>query len=426
MSTYAHEQIQVSRRGLSRRRFLRYVSAGSVAAGTLGFRDLMSVQAEELRKQGRSMILLFMQGGPSQFETFDPKPGTSNGGPTKAIQTAVSGIEIAENWENTAKVMHDVALIRSMTNREGNHQRASYQLHTGYVPAGSVKHPSLGANIAKQLADPKHDLPVVVGIGRAQGAGFLGVDYEPFTVFRPGSPPQNVATQTGKSRYTRRLGLLNQLEDDFAARGGKVVVDNHQRLYGKASKMVLSPNVKAFDISAEPRSVRDKYGRGNFGQGCLLARRLVENGVTFVEVSSNGWDTHQDNFERTKTLAGQVDPGFAALVADLKQRGQLDRTLVVWMGEFGRTPRVNPRTGRDHYPRAFNIALAGGGVKGGQVIGSTSSNGTRVTDNPVSVPDLFCSICHAMKINPRIENISPLGRPMKIVDGGKVVKSLFG
>jgi hypothetical protein len=313
-----------------------------------------------------------------------------------------------------------------MTNREGNHQRASYQLHTGYVPSGSVKHPSLGANIAKQLADPTCELPAVVGIGRAQGAGFLGVDYEPFIVFRPGSPPQNVATQTSTSRYTRRLGLLDQLEDDFAARGGKVVVNNHKRLYGKASKMVLSPNVKAFDISAEPKSVRDKYGSGNFGQGCLLARRLVEHGVTFVEVSSNGWDTHQDNFNRVKTLAGQVDPGFAALVADLKQRGRLDKTLVVWMGEFGRTPRVNPRTGRDHYPRAFNIAIAGCGVKGGQVIGATSETGTRITDHPVSVPDLFCSICHAMKINPRIENISPLGRPMKIVDGGNVVKGLFG
>jgi hypothetical protein len=426
MSTYAHEQISLSRGGVSRRRFLRTVSAGSVAAGTLGFRDLISVQAEELRKQGRSMILLFMQGGPSQFETFDPKPGTSNGGPTKAIPTAVSGIEIAENWENTAKVMNEIALIRSMTNREGNHQRASYQLHTGYVPAGSVKHPSLAANIARQIADPKLDLPAVVGIGRSQGAGFLGVDYEPFTVLRPGSPPQNVATPTSQSRYTRRLGLLGQLEDDFAARGGKVVVNNHKRLYDKAAKIVLSPNVKAFDISAEPQSLRDKYGDTNFGRGCLLARKLVEHGVTFVEVSSNGWDTHQDNFERVKNLSGQVDPAFAALVADLKQRGQLDKTLVVWMGEFGRTPRVNPRTGRDHYPRAFSIAMAGGGVKGGQVIGSTSRDGSRVTDSPVSVPDLFCSICHAMKINPRIENISPLGRPMKIVDGGNVVKALFG
>lgn len=426
MSLYSHEQVRVTHGGVSRRRFLKYVSAGSAAAGTLGFRDLMTVQAEELRKQGRSMILLFMQGGPSQFETFDPKPGTSSGAETKAIKTAVSGIEICENWENTAKVMQDVAIIRSMTNREGNHRRASYQLHTGYVPAGSVKHPSLAANIAKQIANPQLELPAVVGIGRSQGAGFLGVDYEPFIVRDPNRRPENVAKTVNTSRFTRRLALLNQVEADFAARGGKVVVNNHKKLYSKTSKMVLSAQTKAFDISKESRSVRSEYGSSNFGRGCLLARRLVESGVTFVEVSSNGWDTHSDNFNRTKRLAGQVDPGFAALVADLKQRGMLDKTLVVWMGEFGRTPRVNARTGRDHYPRVFNLAMAGGGVKGGQVIGSSNRTGSRVATSPVTVPDLFCSICHSLKVDPRVENISPLGRPMKIVDGGKVVKGLFG
>lgn len=425
MTYFPQEQVRISRRGIARRRFLQYVSAGSVAAGTLGFRDLMAVHAEDLRKQGKSMILLFMQGGPSQFETFDPKPGESTGGPTTAVKTAVSGIEIAEHWPRTAEVMKDVALIRSMTNREGNHQRASYQLHTGYIPSGSVKHPSLGANIAKQLADGESELPAIVGIGRSQGAGFLGVDYEPFIVRNPGRVPENVASTVNASRYNRRLGLLGRLEDDFAERGGKAVVEDHKRLYDKASKMVLGTQTKAFDVSSEPRSLQSKYGDTNFGRGCLLARRLVEAGVTFVEVSSNGWDTHQDNFERTKNLAGQVDPGFAALVADLKDRGRLDDTLVVWMGEFGRTPRVNPRTGRDHYPRAFSIAMAGGGVKGGQVIGSTDRTGSRVADSPVSVPDLFCSICHSLGVDPRAENISPLGRPMKIVDGGDVVKGLF-
>ncbi len=425
MSTYAHDQINITRRGVSRRRFLRTVSAGSVAAGTLGFRDLMTLQAEELRKQGRSMILLFMQGGPSQFETFDPKPGTTNGGPTKSIHTAVSGIDIAAGWEKTAAAMKDITLIRSMTNREGNHQRASYQLHTGYAPSGSVKHPSLGANIAKQLADPNSELPAVVGIGRSQGAGFLGVNYEPFLVANPGRLPNNVARTVQTARYSRRLGLLGRLEGDFASRGGKVVVENHRKLYEKSAKMVLSDRTKAFDISSESETLQAKYGKTNFGRGCLLARRLIESGVTFVEVSSNGWDTHNDNFDRVKTLSGQVDPGFGTLVADLKDRGLLEKTLVVWMGEFGRTPRVNARTGRDHYPRVFNMALAGGGVKGGQVIGSSKRDGTAVADAPVTVPDLFCSICHSMQINPRLENISPLGRPMKIVDGGKIVKSLF-
>jgi uncharacterized protein (DUF1501 family) len=189
--------------------------------------------------------------------------------------------------------------------------------------------------------------------------------------------------------------------------------------------MVLSPRLKAFDVSQEKESLRDRYGRNAFGQGCLLARRLVEAGVTFVEVESNGWDTHQDNFTRVKQLADGVDPGFAALVGDLKERGMLDRTLVVWVGEFGRTPRINPNTGRDHYPRAFNAALAGGGIKGGQVLGKTSADGTDVRERPVTVADLFCTFCHALKINPRKENIGTLGRPIKLVDGGAPVKELF-
>src|SRR5438128_2207146 len=186
--------------------------------------------------------------------------------------------------------------------------------------------------------------------------------------------------------------------------------------------MVMSPRLKAFDITQEKDAVRDRYGRTAFGQGCLLARRLVETGVTFVEVESNGWDTHDDNFNRVKSLSESVDPAVAALIGDLKERGMLDKTLVVWMGEFGRTPKINPRTGRDHYPRAFNMALAGAGIKGGQVIGATSDDGSDVKERPVGVADLFCTFCEALKINPRKENMSGIGRPFKIVDGGQPVK----
>jgi len=427
MSLFHHEHVRfIGKSGLSRRSFLQHVSAGAVAAGTLNFRQLMSVQAEELRKQGRSMILLWMQGGPSQLETFDPKPGTESGGQTTAISTAVSGIQIANGWDQTAKVMKDIALIRSATNKEGQHQRATYQLHTGYLPTGSVRHPSLGANLAKQLADLTRDLPAVVSVGQTVGAGYLGVDYEPFNVDNPGQLPRNLAAPIAANRYTRRLGLLDKLEDDFASRGGQTVVDNHRRLYQKASKMVLSSSVSAFDISQESESVQAKYGDSDFGRGCLLARRLVEAGVTFVEVQSRGWDTHDDVFNRVSKLASDVDPGMAALVSDLKDRGRLDRTLVVWMGEFGRTPKINPRTGRDHWPRVFNVAIAGGGIRGGQVIGSSSADGTMVQQRPVTIPDLFCSVCKSLQVNPRIESISPLGRPLKIVDGGKPVDELFG
>ena len=218
---------------------------------------------------------------------------------------------------------------------------------------------------------------------------------------------------------------MKRLEGDFAVRGGATNVADHRTIYGKASKLVLSPDVKVFDLDSESDETRAAYGDTNFGRGCLLARRLVETGVTFVEVRHGGWDTHQDNFERVKKNAGEVDPAFAALIHDLKQRGMLDKTLVLWTGEFGRTPRINARTGRDHYPRAFNAAIAGGGVKGGQVIGRTSEDGSTVEDTPVTVPDLLQTVCRSLNVESSKENMSPLGRPMKIVDGGKPVEKLF-
>ncbi len=430
MTTARHDQIRLRRHGINRRSFLHSVTASAVAAGSLNLRDIMTLQAADLRKQGKSMILLWMGGGPSQLETFDPKPGHENGGPTKAISTSVPGIKIAQGWEQTAAVMGDLAIIRSMTNKEGSHPRATYQMHTGYIPSGSVKHPSLSANIAKEISDPDFDLPAVISVGRTQGAGFLGVNYEPFNVDNPGTMPQNVATTVPSSRYRRRLGLLDRLEGEFESRGGDVVVRNHRDLYGKTSNMVLSSDLSAFDIGSEPKSLKDRYGDSNFGRGCLLARRLVEAGTTFVEISSRGqggnWDTHQDNFERTSELAGTIDPATATLITDLKDRGLLDNTLVVWMGEFGRTPRINPRGGRDHYPRVFNGAIAGCGIRGGQVIGSSTADGSAVANDPVTVGDMFCSICQALDVNPRKENLSPLGRPMKIVDGGSPVDQLFG
>ena len=426
MTSYLHQNLDLSTGRLMRRDFLRTISAGALAGGSLSFRDLMTVQAADLRKRGMSLILLWMQGGPSQLETFDPKPGQETGGPTGAIETAVSGIRIAEGWTQTAKAMSEIALIRSMNNKEGQHQRATYQMHTGYLPTGTVKHPSLGCSIAKELAPQDHDLPSVVSVGTTEGAGFLGVDYEPFVVQDPGTLPRNVALPVSSHRFNRRLGLLGRLDQEFAATGAEATVRDHQQLYGKSSRLVLSPEVKAFDIAGEPESVKTLYGNSQFGRGCLLARRLVEAGVTFVEVRHGNWDTHFDGFAKTKQLIGDVDPGFAGLVMDLKQRGLLDKTLIVWAGEFGRTPKINPRNGRDHYPRVFNVALAGGGVKGGQVIGSSTDDGMAVKDSPVSVNDLLTSICHTLKVDPRYEHISPLGRPLKLVEDGNVIPKLLG
>jgi hypothetical protein len=391
----------------------------------------MAVHAEELRKHHKACILLWMAGGPSQFETFDPKPGHKNGGETKAIDTAVPGIEIAAGWNKVAKAMKDIALVRSMTNREGNHQRATYQLHTGYAPTGTVKHPAFGSVTASELGDPKFDLPHIVSIGGPTiGAGMLGVAYEPFLVPDPTKPPTNVTLPVAPGRFQRRMGLLQGLEKaGFAATGGEDRVREHASLYRQTAGMVLSPRMKAFDLSTEDEKLRAAYGHTPFGQGCLLARRLVQAGVTFIEVKSNGpggnWDTHQNNNERVTKLAESVDPGFATLVEDLKRLGMLDQTLVLWMGEFGRTPKMNPNGGRDHFPKVFSVALAGGGIKGGQFLGASSPDGSEVKDRPVAVNDLLTTVCHCLKIDPKKENMSPQGRPIKIVDGGKAVKELL-
>ncbi len=425
-----HENVALNRQSVSRRRFL-YGASAVAAAGAVNFRDVMSVQADELRKQGRAMILLFMQGGPSQFETFDPKPGTENGGPTTAISTAASGIQIAEGWEKTAQLMNDIAIIRSMTTKEGEHQRAAYQMHTGYIPSGSVKHPSLGSCIAKELAVTERELPSVVTIGDrgnlGSGAGFLGVDYEPFQVSgrSVGTVPDNVGPIVGEKRFTRRQGLLDKLEGEFSARGGETVVNNHRRIYDKSAKLVLSPMTKTFDLSLESAETKERYGNSEFGKGCLLARRLIEAGVTFVEVRLGNWDSHKDVFDSVKGLASKCDPALSALITDLKDRGLFDKTLIMWTGEFGRTPKINPNTGRDHWPRNFNALLAGGGIQGGQVIGETAKDGMGIVNDPVNIPDLFSTICKSLEVDPAKENMSPIGRPLKIVDGGKPVAKLF-
>lgn len=429
MSLRWHEYLNWAGGRVSRRGFVESVSAGAVAGGLFGSMGLPGLRADELKKQGKSLIVLWMSGGPSQMETFDPKPGTDNGGETKAIATNVPGIEIATGWEPLASVANELAIIRSLSNKEGNHQRATYQLHTGYVPAGSIKHPAFSSNVAKELADRAHDLPAVVTMGQllpSIGSGFLGVDYEPFHVQKAGSPPDNVTSLVGDDRFKRRLGLLGKLESEFAYRGGQTVVTNHQGLYEKASRLVVSPLTKAFDLSDEPDAVQEAYGKNDFGRGCLLARRLIETGVTCVEVRMNGWDTHDDNFNRVKSLAGTVAPAAASLIKELKSRGRLDDTVVLWMGEFGRTPKINPRGGRDHFPRAFNAWVAGGGLRCGQVIGATSKDGTAVADRPVSVNDLLSTVSHALGVNAKHENMSPIGRPLKIVDGGEPIKELIG
>ena len=412
---------------VGRRDFLRGISLAGLAAGTMSWTDLMTASAGELRKKGKACILLWMSGGPSQFETFSPKPGHPNGGSTKAIPTAVSGVEIAENFPLLAKSMKDIAVIRSMTSKEGSHPRGTFLMHTGYIPSASVKYPSFGAVVAHEIGDPKSELPSFVRVGgRGQAGtngGFLGVQYDPFDIQNPAAMPTNTTLTTSVDRYRGRLELLSRLEQDFARTAPQEVGD-HQKQYQGTAKMILSPSMKTFDLSKEPDSMREAYGKTQFGNSCLLARRLIESGVTFIEIDLGGWDTHADNFAKTKQLAGQVDQPFAQLIADLKQRGMFDSTVVMWMGEFGRTPIINPRGGRDHFPRAFNAVVAGGGLRGGQVIGETDKSGTEITASPITIQDLFQTVCNKLDINAAQENMSPIGRPIKVVDGGKPVKEL--
>ena len=431
MSDHLVRQTDVTlraRQGMRRRDFLRWIPAASVAAGTLRWTDLVAAEAPRLRKQGKACILLWMQGGPSQFETFAPCPDHANGGDTKAIETAVSGIRIAENLPETAKVMNDICVVRSMTSKEGSHPRASFLLRTSYLPNPSVRHPSFGSNVTQQLGDAATELPSYVRIGRSRfgvGGGLLGVDYDPFVLGDPSRPPENTSLQTGERRFRRRLALLNELDEKFEQQGATLEAGNHQKLYRRASRMMLSSDMSAFDLEEEPQRGRDAYGTSDFAAGCLMARRLVEAGVTFVEVSLGNWDTHRDNANRSRELCIQMDQPYAQLLRDLRQRGLLDDTLVVWMGEFGRTPRINARGGRDHFPRAFSLALAGGGVRGGQIVGATDAGGTTVTDRPVTVPDLFQTLCHVLDVDPDHENMTALGRPIRIVEGGTVVREIL-
>lgn len=419
--------LAVGRRGVvARRSFLKTLAAGSAGAALWSWQDMLLAAAPQLRKHAKAVIVLWMQGGPTQFETFDPKPGVSDGCMTGVIDTAVPGIQIADFWPEVAKQMKHIALVRSMTSKEGNHIRATYQFHTGYVPSGTLKHPSFGSLVTKELGDPDSDLPGFVSIsGPSAGSGFLPVAYGPFRVLDPSELPSHSIVPVPTDRFDRRLELMGRLESHFAGSGARRRVEDHRGVYHQAARLAKSPKLSAFDISKEKPETREKYGDDAFGQGCLLARRLVEAGVTYIEVSLGNWDTHQDNHDRVQSLAERCDKGYAALLADLAARGLLDRTLVVWMGEFGRTPRINPNGGRDHFPRAFNVALSGCGVRGGQAVGKTSSNGSEVAERPVGVADLFCTMAKTLGIDPAKENQSPVGRPLKIVDGGAVIEELF-
>jgi hypothetical protein len=417
-------------RVIRRRDFLRQLGVAGLAAGTMSWTDAIAASSEELRSRGMACILLWMQGGPSQFETFSPLPNHANGGETKAIGTNVSGIHIAENMPHCAKVVDDLAIIRSMTSKEGNHLRATYLLHHGYLPMGGVNFPTIGSHVAQQIGDAANQLPNYVRIGgrlpSSGGGGLLGVDYDPLVLQSAGRPPDNTKPLTDEDRYQRRLRLLNSLEGHFASAGGEQIVTDHRKLVQHASEMIMSPRMAAFDIEREPQTIRDAYGEGEFAAGCLMARRLVEKGVTFVEVVSKGWDTHFDGFNKVRDLTGQIDQPMATLITDLKQRGMLDETIIVFGSEFGRTPMAQGN-GRDHHLAGFTMWFAGGGFKGGTSYGATDDFGYRAEVNRVSVHDVHATLLHQLGIDHMRFSIKSEGLDTRLtgVEPCRVVKELL-
>ncbi len=430
--------------GLNRRDWLRVAAA--IAAGvSWNSASVLNTFAEGVSRASsrkRACILLWMSGGPSQMETFDPKPGHENGGPTKAIDTSVPGIQIAENLPKLARHMEHMAIVRSITTKEGDHSRATHFVRTGALPQGPVRYPTLGSLFSKELGNPTAELPNFVSISpnrflspAAFGPGFLGPQFAPLFVGENNGGGmnadnalrvRNIELPRGvvKSRGDSRVNLLREIDQQFVEERPGIVSESRRSAYSKAVSLMNSTGVNAFNLDEEDAATRDAYGRTTFGQGCLLARRLVERGVPFVEVSLNsaeggagvGWDTHQDNFNAVKSLCDVLDPAWSTLLADLKQRGLLDSTLVVWMGEFGRTPKINAQTGRDHFPVAWSSVLAGGGIRGGQVVGKSSDDGMTVADRPVTVQDMFATMALALGIDPATQNMSNIGRPIRIAE----------
>ena len=391
--------------------------------------QLLARQAEHSREPARSLILLWLAGGPSQLETFDPHPGTTAAGGTKAIKTALHDAQLADGFEQLADQMGSIALIRSMVSKEGDHERGTYMMKTGYRPDPTVEHPSIGAVCCHELPVGKTDIPrhisILTGRWPSRG-GYLGGEYDAFQVGDPKETLPDVTAPVAGPRELARVSDLEVVERSFArGRSSRAQATLHRETIARARVMMTSEQLKSFDVSQEPAGVLAEYGDTAFGRGCLAARRLIEAGVRCVEVTLDGWDSHVNNHEIHRKLVKQLDPAFAALLRDLARRQLLDRTVVLCCGEFGRTPKINPFGGRDHWPTGFSLALAGGGLRGGQVLGATDPEGTKNLVNPTTVEDVHATVLKALGIDSSKENIAPLtGRPVKL-SAGKPIPELL-
>jgi hypothetical protein len=387
-------------------------------------------------KPPRSLIVLWMAGGPSQLETFDPHPATKIAhDATKAIKTKAPGVEIASTLPRVAEQMHSISLVRSLVSKEGDHERATHNLKTGFRPDPTLVHPSLGAVICHQLSDsveiPRH-VSILPGQFPARG-GYLGNQYDAFKTFDPSEPVPDVKPRVADARAAQRLADLAVVEAAFARGRLKDLAGrtSHAASIEAARRMMSSDQLKAFDVSEAPSDLKKRFGDTPFGRACLAAVQLIGVGVRCVEVTLDGWDTHANNESLVRGRCEILDPAFAALLEELKARDLFNSTLVLWMGEFGRTPRVNPTGGRDHWPHGFTAALAGGGIAGGRMIGETSTDPddkaadkTKFVHDPRPVEDLHATVLQALGINYKQEVLTPIGRPM-ILSQGKPIQELL-
>ena len=415
--------------GMSRRHFMSHLAGAAALAGpATAFTNSILANASDMKKRHKAAILLWMGGGPSTMDIWDLKPGASTGGPFKPISTSADGIQISEHMPLMAQQMHHMSLVRSMSTREADHMRGRYYMHTGYVPNPNVEHPSYGAVIAHELADqvPDLEIPPFVSVGGGSvGPGFLGMTWAPFVVDSNGNV-RNLDMGIDPARLSQRLEMLTAIEGRFIGEKRGPSAEDHAKVLDKTIRILRSDQMDAFKVAKEPKEVQDRYGNTGFGRGCLMARRLVEQGVPFVEVDLGGWDNHADIF---KTLSDQklpeLDKAMSALVSDLADRGLLDDTAIVWMGEFSRTPNINGNGGRDHWARSWSVAVGGAGFKRGVVVGETSSDGKEVVTEPYSSQDLMASVLKSLDISLETTFTSKNGRPMKIANAGKVIKELF-
>jgi hypothetical protein len=431
--------------GQSRRRFLGGLTASLAGVGMSPWLPALAAAAQSQTPQSKATkhcVLLWMTGGPTQTDTFDMKPGHANGGSFKEIETAAPGLRFSEHLPRLAQQGKHLAVLRGLSTGEGDHGRGTYLMRTGRRPEGGLRFPTLGSLVSKEIGRDDAALPNFVSVNPflefntdAYQSGFLGPRHAALDV-KPKNP-QTVQTgfaelgvdnlRTPPSISPRsadaRLDLLRTLEDRTRTRHPEGPAESRHAMLERAVRLMSSDAGSVFDLSQEPAEVRQKYGTGTFGQGCLLARRLIERGVAFVEVSLGDfgrWDTHNDNFNTVQQLSAELDAGWASLMEELGERGLLESTTILWMGEFGRTPQINSAAGRDHYPNAWSAVLAGGGIRGGQAYGRTGADGMNVEDGRIGVGELIATLCAALEVDPKRQNMSDIGRPFRIAEGEPV------